>query len=134
MTSKDKKEYLSRATKLNAAINQKLEEIDQIRAMCEKMTASYSDMPKSPNVNTREDTYIRLITMQHKANDLTDEYIDTKQEIEAKIDNVEDITLRTLLKYRYLNHNKWEQIAESMNYSIRHIHELHGDALINIVI
>ncbi len=42
---------------------------------------------------------------------------------------VEDYILRTILTERYINGLKWEQIAETLDYTPRHIQRLHNKAL-----
>ena len=37
---------------------------------------------------------------------------------------------QTVLKYRYLEHLQWEEIAVKMNYSYRGVTKIHGKALL----
>ncbi len=128
MTNQEKKRYLQRYTKLNNAINQKLSEYEQLRALCEKVTTTITGMPPSGR-NSREDAYVRMIEMGHKINDEIDRYVDMRKEIEAAINTVDDITLQTLLRYRYLNGLTWERVAVEMEKTWRWIHRLHSRAL-----
>jgi NRPS condensation-like uncharacterized protein len=131
MTNQEKKRYLQRYTKLKNAIDQKLSEYEQLRALCERATTTITGMPPSGR-NSREDAYVRMIEMGYKINDEIDRYVDMRKEIEAAISTVEDITLQTLLRYRYLNGLTWEKIAVEMNYAWRNVHYLHGKALYEI--
>ncbi len=88
-------------------------------------------MPPSGR-NSREDAYVRMIEMGHKINDEIDRYVDMRGEIEAAISTVEDITLQTLLRYRYLEGLTWEKIAVELNYCWRQVIRLHGRALQDI--
>lgn len=45
------------------------------------------------------------------------------------IRSMKDARKRTLLRHRYLNGLKWEQICVAMNYSWRQVHRLHDSAL-----
>ena len=133
MTSQDKKAWLKRYTDLNKAINQKLGERDRYRSLAEKVTSAYSDMPKAPgHANNREDTYIKLAEVKNDIGKELHEYFTMRMEIEDAINTVEDITLQTLLRYRYIDGMRWKQIAVDMNYDYRYVLKLHGRALISV--
>ena len=55
--------------------------------------------------------------------------LEMREQIEGLIDKVEDQTLQTLLKYRYISGLRWEEIAVKMNYSYRSVCYLHIRAL-----
>ena len=83
MTSQDKKQWLKRYTELNKAINQKVSELDRLRSLAEKVTSTYSDMPKSPSFeNHREDTYAKMIDLSKEIDAEIDKYVDMRKEIE----------------------------------------------------
>lgn len=56
-------------------------------------------------------------------------YVKKLREIEKRIDAVEDDRYRAILKWRYINFASWEQIADQMGRTVRHVTRLHGDAL-----
>jgi len=128
LNSQDKKKWLKRYGALNKEINQKLGELERQKALCMKITTVFSDMPKGGS-KTREDSYIRMIEMDEELNKSVDGYVDMRHEIEATINKIEDSTLRTLLRYRYIDGAKWEQIAVDMNYDYSWVLRLHGSAL-----
>jgi hypothetical protein len=51
------------------------------------------------------------------------------QDIRNKINSLDNVKLQAILQKRYLNYQKWEQIALDMNYHINHIWRLHKKAL-----
>lgn len=57
-----------------------------------------------------------------------------KAEIENAISEVDDNTYAVLLRLRYIDCKTWEEIAEIMNFDVRHIYRLHGNALKAITI
>lgn len=128
MTNQDKKQWLRRYIDLNRAINQKLGELASLKALCEKATSVMSDMPKGGG-SDREDRYIRLVDMRNEINAEIDRYVDLRQEIVDAIRTVPGLTLQTLLKLRYLDDMKWEQIAVDLNHDYRYVLKLHGRAL-----
>ena len=69
-----------------------------------------------------EDSQIELIQKQSKL-------VDIMESIENTIDRLEDSTERIILRSRYLECKKWEQICVELNYSWRQIHRLHSNIL-----
>lgn len=53
-----------------------------------------------------------------------------KVEIIEKIESMENEDYKTVLFSRYVELKKWELIAVEMNFDIRHVYRLHGNALI----
>jgi len=129
MTNQEKKKWLRRYIDLNGAINQKILELDAVRSLCEKVTPSYSGMPQQPGSDTKDNSYLRLVTMSQKIDAEIDRYVDMRAEIQAAINTVDDIQLRTLLSLRYISGLTWEKIAVEMNYACSWIRKLHGNAL-----
>ena len=78
-------------------------------------------------------TYIidKIIDLEEKINSEIDRYIDLKEELRTAINQVEDADEQVILRSRYLNFMKWEDIADYMNYSVQHIFRLHKEALNN---
>lgn len=52
-----------------------------------------------------------------------------RDEIEVAIDSLDDPTERLLMRKRYIEGKRWEQVAVEMNYSINHIWRWHGNIL-----
>ena len=69
-----------------------------------------------------EDSQIELIQKQSKL-------VEIMESIEHTIDGLEDSTERIILRARYLECKKWEQICVELNYSWRQIHRLHSNIL-----
>ena len=69
-----------------------------------------------------EDSQIELIQKQSKL-------VDIMESIEHTIDGLEDSTERLILRSRYLQCKKWEQICVELNYSWRQIYRLHSNIL-----
>ena len=57
--------------------------------------------------------------------------LDLAEEIQDVIEAVPDMEEQRLLRLRYINGMKWEEVADAMGYSVQHIFRLHGDALIS---
>lgn len=129
------KEYLSQAYRLDDEINAKIESLERLKSIAEKMTSVNSGMPHgSSDPHSKEDVLIKIADMDAEITADIDRLVDLKREITRTINSVEDQTYRILLYKRYINHERWEEIAVDMGYYLRHIHELHGKALNSVEI
>lgn len=79
--------------------------------------------------NAVERAYCRAAEYDAEANRLLDEYNAARKQAEKLISSLAEPAQREVLSRRYLMGQKWEEIAGSMNYSVRHITRLHGIAL-----
>lgn len=53
------------------------------------------------------------------------------EKISEQINKLEDQNEIDVLFYRYIRQLDWWKIAERMNYTERHIHRIHGEALVH---
>lgn len=77
---------------------------------------------------TQIDTQITLLQAKRL------ESIRYYQEILQCISAIEDPTEQTLLRLKYIHGNTLESIAETLNYSLRQIHNIHRHALEHLTI
>ena len=82
--------------------------------------------------NSVERAYCCLADYAEEAEKLMQEMIAARQRTEVLIASVPDAVQREVLTRRYIIGQRWEDIAESMNYSRQHITRLHGYALQNM--
>ena len=125
------KEYLGQAYKLDLRISGKLEQMDSLRALTQKVTVSYDRQPVSHtrNVSSLEDTILHLIKVENEINASIDALVDLKMEIAASIASVENTDYQILLEQRYICFHSWEKIASELQCTVRWVHELHKRAL-----
>jgi len=128
MTAKD---FLSQAYRIDQRINSKLEQVQSLRELATKATATLSDAPASGtrNVHSMSDIIDKMIDLEAEINDDIDCLVDLKREIMTVIKRVENPEHQTLLELRYLCFKPWEQIAVAMTYNLRHVFKLHDAAL-----
>lgn len=79
-------------------------------------------------------TLEKIWDREQKINEKIDKLVDLKTEIDAAIDQIENVEERLLLKYRYLKNESWEDIAMDLNVSYRTVHRIHASALRNFVV
>ncbi len=125
------KEYLGQAYRLDQRINSKLQQIESLRSLTMKVTASYDSEPVSHtrNVSSLEDTIIRLMEAENQINQQIDELVRLKVDISKLIDRVRNESYRLILEKRYLCFLPWDQIASEMNYSRRWVLSKHDRAV-----
>ena len=125
------KEYLSQARNLDQRIITKTQMIDSLNDLATRCTATYSDMPKSPNRgNSRlEECVMKIIDLEEQITEDMEKLVNLKKEITHVIQSVSNPEYQDLLAKRYICCESWEKIAVDMNYELRYIHKLHSRAL-----
>ena len=84
--------------------------------------------------NPVENAYCALVDYETEAEKLLQEMNRARQTAENFIADAPDQAQREVLTRRYIIGQRWEDIAESMNYSLRRVYQLHGYALQNIAL
>jgi len=126
------KDYLSQAYRIDQRINSKIEQVQSLRDLAEKATATLSDVPPSKgtrNVHRMEDVIAKMVDLESEINANLTHLINLKHEIVTVIKCVESPELQTLLELRYLCFKTWEQIAVELHFDLRWVHRLHNRAL-----
>ena len=123
------KEYLSRYHLINIRINVKIDQQRQLRELATNISPSTSEGHGS-GVSDRVGVAVaKIATLEQEINNEIDELIRVKAEIEHTISAVADERLRLILTARYINCNRWEQIAVIQNIELRWLYRVHGRAL-----
>jgi DNA-directed RNA polymerase specialized sigma subunit len=124
-------EYLSQAMILNKVIDCKLAQAYEWRCLAEKTTAFIQPdkVMNSKSKSPMEETMIKIILLEHEVNKEIDKLVDLKKEIGDSIKSVEDLTLRSILEYRYLLGRSWYEISKYLDVDLRWTYRLHGKAL-----
>ena len=125
------KEFLKQARHIDQRINSKLEQVQSLRELATKATATLSDMPRSatPNIHWMEDVICKMMELESEINADIDELINTKHEVMAVIKMVERPEYQSLLELKYLCMKTWEEVAAELGYVYRQITRMHGYAL-----
>ena len=125
------KEYLGQAYRLDQRINSKLQQVESLRSLTRKVTASYDGETvfHTRNVTSLEDTIYRLMEAEEELNRQIDELVVLKMDISRTINRVRNESLRLILEKRYLCFLQWDQIAAEMHYSRRWVLKRHARAV-----
>ena len=125
------KEFLKQVRHIDQRINSKLEQVQSLRALAAKATATLSDMPRSaaPNIHQMEDVICKMVKLESEINADIDTLIDTKHAVMAVIKKVERPEYQSLLELKYLCMKTWEEVAAELGYVYRQTTRMHGCAL-----
>ncbi len=130
------KEYLKQVRYIDQQIDCKLAMMSRLREQTTKATALITDMPRgdSPDLQQIETTVVKIADLEEEINRDIDRLVDLRRDARRAISRISDTEQRLILELRYFGYQTWEQIAASMNYSVRHITRLHGYALRKLVV
>lgn len=125
------KEYLQQAYIIDRQIRLDIQKLDSMRGALHGRAISYDrDGSKAASrTNGIEDSMIRVLDYERHIKEEIERLTSKRMAIENDIYAILDDVLREVLIRRYLLYQKWELIAEEMNYGVRHIYKLHLKAL-----
>ncbi len=127
---REKIKYLNQYKFLNAEIDRKIRYMEDCKSKIFNVTGTLSDMPRSGNrSNVIEDGIVNINEIEQTINQDIDRLVNLRTEIENKIDTIDDLKLRELMKCRYLDCKTWEEIAYKNGYTWRNVYYQHEKAL-----
>lgn len=128
------KEFLRQILTVDRRIEETAERLQRIRARLEAgRMSNFSGMPRGGGVDWTE-TADRVIELERRLQAQISEMCRQKQAAIEAIDRVEEARLREVLELYYLDGYTWEQVAEKMELSDRHVKRMHGIALLRITV
>ena len=133
MTNQEKKQYLSQYIRIKEEHSNQLERYRELRSTFENVKAQVlDDMPKGrrETFDKTGELLARLEELESKNEELFDTYIIIERSVMA----IQTPVLRELMRLRYLQGNKWDDVATGIRYEWRHTINLHGVALNEIKI
>ena len=135
MTNGEKKAILLEYRAIERRINRLIDEKAAWNAKATATTSSFSDMPRSGGGSDKIQTTVeKIIEIEEKLDHEIDALADLRNRIEAAVERLEDGRLRDVMRYRYIDGMKWEQIAVEMHYSYMQVCRFHGRALLEIML
>ena len=128
-----KKDFLKRYEVLLRREQEIEQEIAEIRSRYTGRAITYSDMPKGTEQHDLSDYVaeagLLFSTLDEVRRNLYRQYRAISDSIESM--QTDDEREKELLRLKYLRGYTWEEVAVIMNYDIRHIFRIHGNALLN---
>lgn len=92
----------------------------------------YSDMPKA--YSSEHDLSDYIVKMDELTDHLISKYtrcMGIEADILERLDMMEKQEEREVLRMRYIDGCRWDEIADKLHYTYRHVTRLHGTALLN---
>lgn len=136
MTIIEKKEYLKRYKRAKQRIESITTELECIKleALPGGIDYSRDKIQLSPSNSQMDDYVIKVETLINKLNKLKSDSVDICTEILNVISSIDDDTYQAVLHRRYILLQSWEEISESMHYSMQWVLLKHGEALAELQI
>lgn len=124
------KKYLSQLLYIDADINSRQVELEQVRDDLISIPATqYKNDSVQEGLSTYDDRYTRLFELSEYISAKIDVLHDLREEATKKIDRCSKPEYMIILRERYINGKHWDEIALEMNVTRRHVTRLHGQAL-----
>ena len=125
------KDYLSQTWRINKMIDVKLEEVNELRALAEKASATLSMTPPSGtrNFSRMEDIIVKMVDLENEVQGDIENLLTLKKDITVAIRSLSNPDYKVLLELRYLCYKSWEEIMADMRYSRTHTYRIHERAL-----
>jgi len=124
------KEKLMQYRSIKTEIKQLQEKIQELE---ERKTSIKSQIITDMPTGGESLDLLTIITIieetQEKLRNKEIELLKVMNEIEEIIDSLENSEDRCILRARYIECKKWEEICVELNYSWRHMHRLHSKIL-----
>lgn len=124
------KEFLRSVREQDRLLRAYEQELEDLRRRAYNISSpKLGDKIQSNHLATLDEIVDKLDLQIEKVNAAWDELIDKRDQAKALIDKVDDESIRCVLYRYYILGQTWELIAVDMNYTIRRIYQLHGQAL-----
>lgn len=106
------------------------EKLIELEAKATQITIQLSKEPKGTNsvVDKLGETVSKIVDLQNEINDQLKIYYKKVRYIEKAIEKLPPREA-LLIRLRYLDQKRWEEICVEMNYSWRQIHYIHAEVL-----
>lgn len=136
MNNEEKKKYLNRYRESGRKIINWQEELQALREVEQSAKIQQlSDMPKgSSRQQDISETLVEMEKLQDRIDDEIVKQIKIRVEIENVLLGVKDAQEAKVLRLRYIELLKWEEICVEMNYRWNGVHRIHRRALNNLKI
>lgn len=128
------KEYLQQIKRQEFIVRTLNDEVEEIIAKLGIKAYSYNDEPPSQGGNPKRMEYLiyKKIELQDEMDQETRRLCEMRKETIERLNTLPEVKESEVLYKRYLKYQSWERIARDMNYSIRQVQRIHGEALVHL--
>lgn len=132
----EKKKFLQRAYWLDRQIKldtEELKSLEEIKTTLKGIDYSKERVQESGSASASYTKIVeKIVNMELKILEEIDTLLDVRSEIDSVISKLENHNERLICKYRYIQFKRWEDIADMMYMSERHVKRIHKSAILNI--
>lgn len=131
MNKEELKEKMKGAMYAQRTLEGELDKLQELRNLAQKVTPAYSQSPGggSGNAQKLENSIAKIIEQEKIIAECCNELCAQLAEVRALVALLLMGPMRLVMQRRYLNYQKWEQIAAELHYSWQNVHRLHSKAL-----
>ena len=129
MDNKEKCRYLNQYRIMHIEIDQITKDLQRWQDLATRISPSYSDMPHGGGSDKVQTAAVEVAELTDKLNQKLHQAIMVQENIKKLLESLDDIKLRQLMSYRYINGMRWEEIAVRMDFNYRWVLRLHRKAL-----
>lgn len=98
--------------------------VEEVRTMAEKTTAASDGMPHATGTSDKVgNAAVKLVELEAQLRDLEQAFIEYRTEVQMKITELPEIEYK-ILKLRYINYEKWDDIADAVGYVTRSVQNI----------
>lgn len=125
-------EYLKSIKRLDSFIlvyDRELKAMEELAMSAAVGELQEDKVQTSINLHKKEDEVVNIIDYQDRISKTLSEYVKRRHDLMKLLDKLEDPKHRVILYEKYILHNSWDNIADSLNYSISHVKRLRSKAV-----
>lgn len=125
-------EYLKSISKLDSFIliyDRELKAMEELAMSAGVGGLTEDKVQESLNLHKKEDEIVDVLEYQEKVKNMLSEYVTRRHKLIKLLDKLDDPKYRVILYERYILHTSWDNIADSLNYSIAHAKRLRSKAV-----
>ena len=126
-----KKEFLMSYQKEKRRVRRLEEQLEELRRNKMSPSVTNDGMPHGTDKKDLSDYAVKVDEIEQELVASRYSRICAFQEVQKRIEAMEDEREKDLLTYRYIRGMKWEKICTEMKHSWQHIHRIHAKALKN---
>lgn len=127
------KQYLRKMFYFQKSILKKREKIEELRLLAESTGAIRYDkehvITSLPQTAGYEDKVVKIVDLEHKLLEDIAQLTEMYEVGDRMINSLDNPTDRLILTMRYINHMRWEEIAQELSYSVDHVYYRHRHAI-----
>lgn len=128
------KEYLNMPSELNKKIESDMKKLEIYRDLASSISSPQLG-ERVQGTRSTDPPFVKYLgkidELQRKINADIDELVNLKLELSLQIDRITETNQALVLIYKYVQLLAWKEISKKMNYSVRWIQKIHGEALIS---